>query len=1069
MINKFYLLTLLLLTRLLIYSQTNPYLHNEPDSGKYYLQSSERTISGNNSALTGILFSPDSRYLVFSTYDCRVRILEIPSGKLIHNLKFASQIWAMCYSSDCRYLAVYNLNKNLEIVDLSRDTLFCVLDSNKTIVTCMSFSPDDKYLAVGHDDGTIIIWDMTARKKYKLIKEHSGFVTAVSFSPDTQIFASGDRDGNILIRNIDDYIAFEHKTYLSPVSILSFSPINRQLFCVFNDGSVFQYDFYKRIMVPLISSTWIRGDGQRTYYASQGDIIAQLSDNADRIEIKSLKNYRYLGSLQNIDRQSFFITLSPNGQYLVTVATDNTISLWDISQNKFIKYLGGHSGGIDYLALTNDGKKVISHSDDGTIRTWDILTGLPISGIDINNKVNQILLHPKSDSIIISSSSNIVSLLDISNNKNILKIFGHFSKITKISVSSNGKYLATGDNTGRIILWNLPSRKTLNGLYRNMTEYNEIKTEPFISSFFPKTTYFSKMYGDSKLDGNIKSITALTFSPNERFVACSGFDNMNNVVRIWKMDGISIQSNILTQNVISTLQFSADGKYLAGGGTDNSIRIWETDTGKEKNTLSGHLGRINSMIFFQENNYLASGADDGLIKIWDLNQGTEIYELKGHTQSVTSLCLFPDNFLIISGSKDSSIKIWSLGHYIDDFTIASLKYEMQKVINEVKLFFPKDEFETQLEYEKRLAEAQKMREEIRKVCEEKILQASNARIEKLKRKGRDSLSNVELKVDWIGNYNADKEQFPIRIQSVIDTIVVPRIEARSFKENISKVGASGQRILNPKTGEDEYFNIIVYHPLTRSKYTFGKQYNLSNVPVELIPDILTNDSLAVIELSASLQEPSGNNILDGNEKGKIIVMVNNISNTSAKEINIELAPIMVDSNLTYSNSKYISEILNHKSEKIEFDIKANKFVGKHKNQFKIHGNLKNGIVSRNDSIIVETLPYFTSNLILSYYRYSKPVADNGINGKCLLEVQAGLKNTGRGNAHQINIKVDLPDKVTISSDALQNISYDMLKPGETIDISFSISYDKSIGNTIILYLNFKDYLSEGKIPLKISI
>jgi len=66
MINKIYLLILLFLTRILIYSQTNPAWQYEPDSSKYFINPSVKTISGNNSTPISILFSPDGKYLAYS-------------------------------------------------------------------------------------------------------------------------------------------------------------------------------------------------------------------------------------------------------------------------------------------------------------------------------------------------------------------------------------------------------------------------------------------------------------------------------------------------------------------------------------------------------------------------------------------------------------------------------------------------------------------------------------------------------------------------------------------------------------------------------------------------------------------------------------------------------------------------------------------------------------------------------------------------------------------------------------------------------------------------------------------
>jgi WD40 repeat protein len=114
---------------------------------------------------------------------------------------------------------------------------------------------------------------------------------------------------------------------------------------------------------------------------------------------------------------------------------------------------------------------------------------------------------------------------------------------------------------------------------------------------------------------------------------------------------------------IFSITFSPDGKYLASGGRDKIIKMWEVRSGKEIRTFSGHTDRIKSVTFSSDGNKLASGSDDHAIKLWDVNTGTLIKTLTGKGLNITSIAFSPDGSKIASGGGSENyyaIEIWDV-------------------------------------------------------------------------------------------------------------------------------------------------------------------------------------------------------------------------------------------------------------------------------------------------------------------------------------------------------------------------------------------------------------------------
>jgi len=162
----------------------------------------------------------------------------------------------------------------------------------------------------------------------------------------------------------------------------------------------------------------------------------------------------------------------------------------------------------------------------------------------------------------------------------------------------------------------------------------------------------------NRLEGHYSVVNSVNFSPDGKTLVSGSADN---TIKLWDVEtGQEIRTLKGHYSVVNSVNFSPDGKTLVSGSDDNTIKLWNVETGQEIRTLKGHDSPVRSVNFSPDGKTLVSRSDDNTIKLWNVETGQEIRTLEGHDNSVWSVNFSPDGKTLVSGSDDNTIKLWNV-------------------------------------------------------------------------------------------------------------------------------------------------------------------------------------------------------------------------------------------------------------------------------------------------------------------------------------------------------------------------------------------------------------------------
>jgi WD40 repeat protein len=299
------------------------------------------------------------------------------------------------------------------------------------------------------------------------------------------------------------------------------------------------------------------------------------------------------------------LVFTPDNQKLI-IGNYHELTVWDVATAKLEKRIYTRMERAHAMVFLPDGKLAVAGGrpgQDGDVRIYNLQGGTP--------KMEQG-----------------VAVLDGVNDKAVMlaQLVETDDAVLCLAVSTDGKKLAAGGCDRLVRVWDL-----------------------------------SGGYSAAKLEQTIENhadwVFGVAFTPDGNRLLTASRDK---TAKVWDLTAKeSVQTFPDHQNNVYDVAVKPDGMVGVSVGEDNQVRFWNVAAeGKQIRAAGGHTKAVNRVIYHPKLPLLATCSADQTVRLWNPDSGTVVKTLTGHTDWVYALALSNDGTLVASGSWNGEVKVW---------------------------------------------------------------------------------------------------------------------------------------------------------------------------------------------------------------------------------------------------------------------------------------------------------------------------------------------------------------------------------------------------------------------------
>ncbi len=578
----------------------------------------------------------------------------------------------MSFSRDGRQLVTSTLGAGVQVWSVPDGRKLTDLGRRKGYVYSARFSEDGRRLLVLRDPygrhgripdrgpgAAITIWDV-ARGRFVSQPTIPPGSTPVQASPQGDVLVLHSRGALRFIDWVSGQSLGKLGVGESSVGFSSVSGDGRRWVSCAGDG-------FLRLRSPSTGAS-ARFSGCRPKARSfaideHGERVATI-DSHDRLTVWGLDVRHHAMHLVasrtgpfSVDTVPLFL---PDGR-VVTGSANGPISIWNPQTNESVS-LRGHRGASLGLAVTRDGAYLASSGDDGSVRVWDVRSATP------RIVARNVISTAQSSRAVVTLGKDMILRTWTAEGRRsrraprplkgppltALAADASGSRVAGITASGEVESIA-GQASGAEPLGIMPPGHRVIAVSPDGTHIAAVGSLR-IRIWGPSGRRPQLIPPDIRPFGSPGDAAAIRFSPDGRQLVVAS-RRIDSVV-VWSLAGPQVPVKFTAGTPSTSVNMSADGRFIASGGVNGVIRVWDAHSRRVLAVLSNARGPIRTLNFNSEGHALVSSGGDGVIRVWDWTRRLELLELRRQRGAVRMASFTPDGTGVVSTGADGAFRVW---------------------------------------------------------------------------------------------------------------------------------------------------------------------------------------------------------------------------------------------------------------------------------------------------------------------------------------------------------------------------------------------------------------------------
>lgn len=526
-----------------------------------------------------------------------------------------------------------------------------VLMGHEGAITMGRFTPDGRSVVTSGTDTTVRVWNAAAGTELRQYRQHTGPVYCLDISSNAQILATGAQDNSVRLWD------------LLPATPMQTTALNDK----------------------HVAGMALSPDGRILLVAGQNGLteLASMSASSQTEQSPGAlpKSRAAAGSnLTSINWRS-------DGAFFITGDATGTVRLGTPFLQETLLEFRAHECGLAGAWFYGTNSAAVTAGVDGEIRVWQLAEALapgtpddvpkPDAGLLTSQRTFRPGLKPIVAVTVFNNGTQILTVDDDGrvvlsdvNSGSVVREFQPESGTCRcVAVRSDNQRVACGTAEGTVEVWNAGNAELLQTLELQAPVSRLAFSRDNLKLTVAEGTHGVHVYGPSLPDQPRQELVLHQTIPAEGRIMDLTFSSDGRVIHLCDEGGnlsdwICAAPTQLRQlnhgGAVYGVAVTHDSKTVVSCGADQTVRVWQADTGQQRFQMSGHQGAVLTVAINSDDTLAVSAGADGTIRLWDLVGGRQLKQLTRLDATMYTLAIGPNDKYVAAAGDDRKIRFIDL-------------------------------------------------------------------------------------------------------------------------------------------------------------------------------------------------------------------------------------------------------------------------------------------------------------------------------------------------------------------------------------------------------------------------